>query len=372
MERRNTPSNGIFPLAVIPECYDLRMADQFLVVGNGLKANRIQRTDRIDRIGRIEMDLKQLEYFVHVAQFGGFTRAANFLGIAQPALSKQIRLLEVEFRQTLLIRNGRGVTLTDAGRRLLSHSVGILQQAENARHAMEDERGAAVGRVTIGVPPSVGRLLTVRIVKEFRKRHPKAKLRIVEGLSTHIAEWLHTGRIDFGLIYNPTPSPEIDTEPLMEEELYLMRPAPEVRKRREVAQPIPLAEVANYPLVIPSRPHAIRMLLESQMANAGVRIDVMSEVDGIPAILELVSQGLGCAVLPLNAILGTQLESVIMPHPIVDPQVVTMLTLARSQQRPGTPLMLATVELLHELVEDHVRTTHAGSYKLSNAGRQTR
>jgi LysR family nitrogen assimilation transcriptional regulator len=318
------------------------------------------------------MDLKQLEYFVHVAQFGGFSRAANFLGIAQPALSKQIRLLEVEFRQTLLVRNGRGVTLTDAGRRLLSHGIGLLQQAEHARLAMEEERGATVGRVTIGMPPSVGRLLTVRMVKEFRKRHPKAQLGIVEGLSTHIAEWLHTGRIDIGLIYNPTPSPGIETEPLMEEELYLMRPAPEARKRREIAPPVSLAEVAKHPLVIPSRPHAIRMLLETQMANAGVRIDVMSEVDGVPAILELVSQGLGSAVLSLNAIIGTPLESVITPYPIVDPQVITVLTLATSTQRPGTPLMQASAALLHELVEEHVQNMQASAYKLPGKGKGKR
>jgi LysR family nitrogen assimilation transcriptional regulator len=305
---------------------------------------------------------------VHVAEFGSFTRAATFLGLAQPALSKQIRLLEVEFRQALMIRNGRGVTLTDAGRRLLSHSIGILQQVEHAKHAMEEERNAAVGQVTIGVPPSVGRLLTVRIVKEFKKRYPKAKLGIVEGLSTHIAEWLRLGRVDIGLIYNPIPTPEIETEPLMEEELYVMRPAPEVRKRRDVGHPIPLAEVPNYPLVIPSRPHAIRMLLETQMANAGLRINVMSEVDGIPAILDLVSQGVGCAVLPLNAIHGTQLESVITPHPIVEPRVVSMLTLAKSQQRPGTPLVLATIGLLHELMAEHVQASHAAPQKITSRG----
>jgi LysR family nitrogen assimilation transcriptional regulator len=307
------------------------------------------------------MDLKQLEYFVQVAQFGSFTRAANFLGIAQPALSKQIRQLELEFRQTLLIRNGRGIALTDAGRRLLSHSIGLLQQAEHTRDVMEDERGAAVGQVTIGVPPSAGRMLTVPIVKEFRKRYPKAKLGIVEGLSTHIVEWLQVGRIDIGLIYNPTPSPGIDTEPVMQEELYLMAPAYDARKRRAIAHTIPLSSVPDYPLVIPSRPHAIRMLVETQMANAGLKINVMTEVDGIPAILHLVSQGLGHAVLPLNALVGTQLESVIAPHLIVDPRLVTVLTLARSQQRPGTPLILATMEMLREIVAGHVRTSRAGS-----------
>lgn len=310
------------------------------------------------------MDLKQLEYFVQVAQLGSFTRAANFLDIAQPALSKQIRQLEVEFRQTLLIRHGRGIKLTDAGRRLLSHSVGILQQAEQARYAMKEERGAAVGQVTIGVPPSVGRWLTVPIVREFRTRYPSAKVCIVEGLSTHIVEWLQVGRVDIGLVYNPTPSSGIETEPLLEEAMYLMAPAPKGRKPRDIAEPIPLAKIPDYPLVIPSRPHAIRMLVETQMANAGLRINVINEVDGIPAILDLVSQGLGYAVLPLRALVGTQLESVIAPQLIVDPQLVTVLTLARSHQRPGTPLMLATVDLLHELVTDHVRSSSASSCNL--------
>lgn len=300
------------------------------------------------------MDLKQLEYFVQVAQLGSFTRAANFLGIAQPALSKQVRQLEVEFRQALLIRHGRGIRLTDAGQRLLSHSIGILQQAEHARYAMQEERNAAVGQVTIGVPPSVGRWLTVPIVREFRTRYPSAKVCIVEGLSSHIVEWLQVGRVDIGLAYNPTPSSDIETEPLMEEAMYLMAPAPKGGKRRGGANPVPLAQVPDYPLVIPSRPHAIRMLVETQMANAGLRINVINEVDGIPAILDLVAQGLGHAVLPLRALVGTQLEAAIAPHLIVDPQLVTVLTLARSQQRPGTPLLLATVDLLKELVGGHI------------------
>ena len=73
------------------------------------------------------MDLKQLEYFVHVAEFGSFTQSSRFLRVAQPALSRQVRALEVELRQTLFERNGRGVTLTEAGRRLLDHARGILQ-----------------------------------------------------------------------------------------------------------------------------------------------------------------------------------------------------------------------------------------------------
>ncbi|MDD2874588.1 MAG: LysR family transcriptional regulator, partial [Azoarcus sp.] len=95
------------------------------------------------------MDLRQLEYFVHVAELGSFTRASIALDIAQPALSRQIRLLEVELRQNLLIRNGRGVTTTEAGKLLLEHSRGVLHQIERAKEELARIRGASSGRVAV-------------------------------------------------------------------------------------------------------------------------------------------------------------------------------------------------------------------------------
>ena len=101
------------------------------------------------------MDLKQIEYFVRVAELGSFTRAAVVLNIAQPALSRQVRLLEVELRQNLLVRNGRGAVPTEAGKVLLEHGRGILHQVERAREELGRVRGALAGRVAIGLPTSV-------------------------------------------------------------------------------------------------------------------------------------------------------------------------------------------------------------------------
>ena len=134
------------------------------------------------------MDLKQLETFVQVAELGSFTRASNALGVAQPALSRQVRLLEVELRQALFERTGRGVVLTEAGKRLLAHGRVILAQVERALQDLEDQRGAASGRLVIGLPPSVSRQLTGPLVAAFRERFPKASLSVVEGLSTYQLE----------------------------------------------------------------------------------------------------------------------------------------------------------------------------------------
>ena len=103
------------------------------------------------------MDLKQLDYFVHVVETGSFTKAASLLSVAQSALSHQVRQLEVELRQVLLYRNGRGVTPTDAGKRLLAHARGILVQVNRARDELAEARDAPVGHVVLGLPATMAR-----------------------------------------------------------------------------------------------------------------------------------------------------------------------------------------------------------------------
>ena len=168
------------------------------------------------------MNLKHLESFVRVAELGSFSKAARVLDIAQPALSRQVRSLETDLRETLLLRNGRGVTLTDAGRRLFEHGVQILQRVSQAREDLGAQRDAAVGHVTIGLPPSIGRRLTLPLIESFREHLPRARLTIVEGLSANIAEWIASGRADLGLLYNPDAQPALEITPLLHERLCLV------------------------------------------------------------------------------------------------------------------------------------------------------
>ena len=294
------------------------------------------------------MDLKQLEYFAHVAEMGSFTRAATYLQVAQPALSRQVRSLEVELRQPLLDRNGRGVTLTEAGKRLLAHARGILQQVERARDDLEDQRGAATGRLAIALPPSVSRTLTGPLVRAFRERLPRATLSVVEGLSTYGLEWLAIGRVDCAVVYNVTPSPAIDLQPLLDERLYLVS----ARRSRgaRIGKTVSLREVSLLDLVIPSRPHSVRMLLESALANEGCRARVALEIESIPAILDLVQQG-GChAVLAENAIRTSGQPEAFQLRPIGPPPLVATLWMATSAQRPRGPLIEQGTALVGELL----------------------
>ncbi len=298
------------------------------------------------------MDLKQLEYFVRVAELGSFTRAAQVLGVAHPALSRQVRLLEVELRQNLLVRNGRGATPTQAGQLLLEHGRGILHQVERAREELGRVRSGLSGRVALGLPPSVARVLTVPLTRAFRQRLPQAQLSISEGLSTAMQENLLNGRLDIAVLYNPSPVPGIELRALVEEELLLVQSRPPGLQEDPPPPPVTLREVAALPLVIPSRPNALRMHVESEMAAIGCRPDIALEIDGVSAILDLVADGAGVAILPRNAVMRSVRPSAYATRPVSEPPLRIGLASAVSAIRPGTLTQQSTLELLHQTAQE--------------------
>lgn len=293
------------------------------------------------------MNLKQLEYFVSVAELGSFSKAALALDIAQPALSRQVRALEVALRETLLLRNGRGVVLTEAGQRLFAHSVAILNQVAQAQEDMGATRDEPVGRITLGLPPSIGRQLTLPLIDAFRRQCPKARLAIVEGLSSHIAEWLASGRIDLGLIYNPDPAAHLAITPLLHEPLCLVSAAHGPGTPRS---PLPLKALARLPLVVPERQHVIRRLLEQQATLAGLQLDIAWEVSSIAAIIDLVCAGHGHAVLNASAVMASGRADELVARPITEPVLDSVLCLATPAHKRATPLQRHAAALLAELV----------------------
>lgn len=302
------------------------------------------------------MDLKQLEYFRHVAELGSFTRAAAYLSVVQPALSRQVRQLEVELGQNLFERNGRGVVLTDAGSRLLEHARGILTQIGRARQELEDQRNGDSGHVALGLPPSLGSSVTVPLVKAFEELLPNARLATVEGLSAYILEWLSIGRVDCALVYNATESATVDVQPLLDDQLFLIAP-PDGRAEAKSARQksITLAQLADYPLIIPSRPHAIRMSVENALASVDRKIRVAYEIECIPAVIDLVRQGHGYGVLPMNAVKSTPWAREVLVKSIVSPMLKTSLSIATSAQRPKSPLMRKAIDVIRDIVRREIR-----------------
>lgn len=301
------------------------------------------------------MDLKQLEYFVRVAELGSFTRAAIALDIAQPALSRQVRLLEVELRQTLLTRNGRGALPTEAGKLLLAHGRGILHQVERAKEELGRVRGSLAGRVAVGLPTSLARVLTVPLTRAFRQAMPDATISISEGLSVAMQESLVNGRLDIAVLYNAQPGADIDIMPLLEEDLVLVQARPLGLQEDPPPGPISLHEVAQLPLVIPSRPNAIRMHVESEMASIGCRLNIALEIDGVSAILDLVADGAGSAVLSRNAVINSVRPSAYSVRGIHEPELRIKASLVTSSLRPSTLTQQTTLSLIRQTVAQIVK-----------------
>jgi LysR family nitrogen assimilation transcriptional regulator len=304
------------------------------------------------------MDLKQLEAFVHVAELGSFTRAAITLDTNQPALSRLVRQLEVELRHNLLERNGRGVSLTSAGQRMLSHAKGILQQVQRASQDLDELRGTSGGHFGVGVTPSFAKVATNRLVHSFRESFPGATISVAQGLSTHLIEWLMMGRIDVAVLYDTFDTPLIDKRTVHTEELFLIGPRTDDNDTGDnLAQPciagasmVPLRDIVKYPLIIPGRMHAIRRMVESAAAEQGVRLRIALEVDGVASILDLVKEGIGYAVLPLKAISGGAQDQHFRILRISEPTLFSRLAIATSTKHTLSQLAIQSIAMLESSV----------------------
>jgi LysR family nitrogen assimilation transcriptional regulator len=290
------------------------------------------------------MDIRQLEYFLRVEECGSFTAAAEMLRVAQPSLSRQIRLLETEVRQRLFVRHGRGVISTEAGKQLAEQARLILRQIDLARQSLDRLNPVTSGHLTIGIPSSLVKILVVPLLSEFRARLPKVSLSVTDGLSISMQDWLLSGRLDVALLYKPIPTSEISTISIMDEELFLF--CRDSRKMKTT--PIKMSEVAELPLILPRNPHEIRMLTERQMASLGRKPNVELEVDSIPAILEFLTKGDHFSILPKYAVSVYANPAAFVARRIIDPRISSKLVIATSTKRATTVVYNDAIKLMIE------------------------
>lgn len=179
------------------------------------------------------MDTRGLRYFQAVAEFGSYSRGAKFLGISQPAVSRQIRALEAELGPALFIRHRHGVNLTEAGRTLLERSQPILRQFEQARDDIRRGAAGPSGMVTLAVPPAAGNFLIPALTKRLTDAYPNVFLEVAAGFSGYIHEWRVRGSVDLACLHDPVPQPGFTIVPLVKEEVFLVGRSDTLHSRRE-------------------------------------------------------------------------------------------------------------------------------------------
>lgn len=271
------------------------------------------------------MELRQLRTFRSVAELGSLSKAADRLRIAQPALSRQIKLLEHELRTPLFVRTGRGMVLTDAGKMLLGRIGGLVRQLEQVRDDVASMAGAPSGQVVLGVVPTVSAVLAGRLAQAVMRERPGIGLRIVESYGGHLLDWLHRGELDLAMIYGQGPDLHLPTETLARDELMAVGARGSGLARRKG---VTIEWLARQPLVLPSPSHGLRVLIDAAVAKKKLALNVLLEADSFRVHIDVVESGLGYTVLPPSAIFRELRQGRLEAVPITAPRLTRELVLA--------------------------------------------
>ncbi len=301
------------------------------------------------------MEIRHIRSFVHVAELRSLTRAAAFLRLSQPALSRQIRLLESELKTTLFHRHGHGVALTRSGELLFERSAALLTEFENLRQDIAAPGRVArhlTGTVSIGVSISVSPLLAHPFLENCRKLYPGITLKLVEGFSSLINEWLLSGSIELAMLYGPPTGNVITQVPLLEEDLFAIgAPSPENCNRAFVTA----HDLGKYQLILPHRPHPIRELA----LQSGIRPAAVIEVDAMGIMLELARAGVGYTILPGPAVMREMASGTVARIPIREPGLSWTVSLGYANWRP----LSAAAEAIFRLMRSEIASlVHQGRW----------
>jgi LysR family nitrogen assimilation transcriptional regulator len=292
------------------------------------------------------MDLKRLRTFLQVADLGSVTLASERLHIAQPALSRQIRLLEEELGITLFDRDGRGMSLTPAGTRLYSRIVPLFRELEEAKAEVSGIADEVGGRIVVGIPPTCNEIFGSVLVRRFLADYPSVALCIVTGLSGHLFDWLQRGEVDAALMYGPPPSESILTEPLATERLALVgspsrEPAP--------TGTIDFATVAGLPLVLPAQKHGLRRMLEAAAYAQGLPLNVRVETDSLRIQLDLVMHEPLFTIISRKAVRRELAVNTVAAWDILEPIVTRDLVFAMPADRAISGALRTFRQVVREL-----------------------
>jgi LysR family transcriptional regulator, nitrogen assimilation regulatory protein len=311
------------------------------------------------------MNLRRLQYFVEVSELESVTKAAERLHVAQPALTRHMRALERDLGVRLFARNGRGIALTNAGVVFRDRVRMVLRELDRAQMEVRALSRSPGGRIDFGMPFSISQALTRILVQCVQRELPGVSLRIIDGWTGFIIEWLIRGRLDLGVIYDYTlKSDVLRTEPLAAEEQFLVcAPDSPLAGRQRIA----LAEVAELPLALPSREHGLRLAVEQIMQTIGRAPQIHTELESIVGLKQFAQDGGVCTILPRGEMQEELAAGRVKILNIVDPPIHRTLFTAWSNERPITPQMKAVLKIAKRETFNVIENGHWGTRFLGTA-----
>jgi LysR family transcriptional regulator, nitrogen assimilation regulatory protein len=290
------------------------------------------------------MDLYQLKLVSQIAVHGSLTKAAIALNLEQSVLSRHLSALETECGGRLFHRTGRGMTLTELGARILPHVESLLIHAEQVEADIKSQVGVPSGDVRVGLLPAFSFPLVNQLFRETREKYPRIHLQFFEGSNGQLGEWIAAGRIDIALVYRYD-----DVDGAVERKLGFCDACVISRVGDGVvATPtVSFRDLANLPLILPSKPNPLRLVLDEIAARLRITLFVALEADSVPIQKNMVAEGVAYAILGAPAI-GREAENgTLRSSRIIDPCIRRNAVLTMTTLRPLT-LAIRTVASMVE------------------------
>jgi len=297
-----------------------------------------------------KFDVRKIEYFLAVMDHRNISGAAEALRISQPTLSRQIHALEQQFKASLFIRNGRGVIPTEAGKRLQLGLRGLEHQLRAIKNDVAAAADEPSGEVAIGIPPSPRVLMALPIINKFCKEYPQITIRISEETSGDLRDLAARGEVDLAITNSGEPVHGLATDKLVMEPMLLVGPRGSVLS---LDNSIPIERLAEYPLILTTKPNSLRRMVELKLGNQGLKPRLRVEANTLPLMTDLVAQGLGYTVLPASGVLSLVRSGQLSASPIAGLNITW--TVARPSNRslslPAQLMIGVIFQVVHDLVE---------------------
>lgn len=288
------------------------------------------------------MDVRNLSAFSEVVRQGGFSRAGATLHLSQPAVSKAVKALEEELGVNLLVRKGRKVELTDAGRVVFDRAQTVLSTLHTIEEEVAEVGALKRGRVRVGVPPMVGGVFFPPVLAEFRSAYPGVALELREVGARRVEAMLLDGEIEVGATVLPTDTGSFEVVPLMQDVLRaVVHPRSPHARRKSIA----LRDLERTPFVLYRADFALHVHILDACRRAGFAPQVAAESAQWDFMAEMVAADMGVALLP-QAICRRLDRSQVRILPLADPPLRWDLALIWRRERHLPPAARAFVEVV--------------------------
>lgn len=242
------------------------------------------------------MEFDQLRYFLRVADLTNFSRAAEELGISQPGLSRSIQRLEEELGQPVFVRQGRCVSLTEAGKLLQRRAQQVLTLLNDTKAEISDDGQS--GRVSVGAIPTIAPYFLPQVLREFSQEYPKASVIVQEDTTEALLKSCTQGEIDLAILALPISAKYLQVEPLFEEELLLVLPPDHPLATKAT---IGLSDVEPYPFVLLDEAHCLTDHIVSFCRQRAFQPVAVERTSQLTMVQELVSLSHGVSMIPAMA-----------------------------------------------------------------------